>query len=151
MTITETTTLKSLFTQLWPHSRMTDMEWGVLAEKAAKIDVSVEQATAVLRELKATIGPPPNVAEVLAALKGAQQARGPYHQPQQPGEKDTRSWGYRAAEMRDEQGLTSFERRVLDDQEFEKYARKAGILTSDRLKEIKAKVTAAHAMEDAPF
>lgn len=142
MTPLEIMSAKTTFGQLWPHSRMTDVEWGVVAEKACRIDIGSDQATAALRNLKATTDSPPGVAATLAALRaaegGQQQA-----QPQRPTGRQEENWGHRAAEMRDQYGLTSFERRVLDDPKFEAYARKSDLLDADRLKSIMARATAA--------
>lgn len=142
MTPIEIGTAKTVFGQLWPHSRMTDMEWGVVIEKAARIDVNSEQAAAALRHLKATTEHPPSVAATIAALKSAEGPRRS-QQTQQPTESDTRTWGFRAAEMRDEYGLTSFERRVLDDPKFAAFAKKAGNLDAERRREITARADAA--------
>lgn len=156
MTPSEIMSAKATFGQLWPHSRMTDMEWGVVAEKAWRIDITAEQATAALRNLKATADAPPGVAATLSALKAAE---GPKVQRQaQPAtNRERQAWGFRAAEMLNERGLTSFEQRVLDDPKFAAFAKKAGQLDADRLKEIKAKSGAtAHAQQhsdqdDDPF
>lgn len=127
----EVAAVRAKFCKLWPQSRWTEDEWSVVYEKAARIGIDSAQAEAAMRNLKATIDGCPSVAVLLGALK---QAEGP-KVVQVRREVLEAVQGY--PHDLDENGHTSFERRVLEDPAFAKYARQAGRLPKSREAAIK--------------
>lgn len=139
MSPTQMSTVRKEFVSLWPHSRLTDAEWSVVVEKSARFPIDTDQASAALRNLKATADGPPSVAGILGALRNATPQTVNITTGELAAMTDRRSPGFALAEQTDELGMTSFERRVRDDPAFRVFARKAGRLIAERLDEIRRK------------
>lgn len=132
MSPSEAQGIRSAHARLWPQSRWNDEEWSVVYEKAARIDIDPDQVQAALRNLKATVDGCPSVAALLGALKQAEGPKAP------PSTRHVTEAVYGYQHEYDENGHTSFERRVIDDPRFREYARKAGRLPKARERAILA-------------
>jgi len=125
MTPSERDTLAATVRNLWPRVKWGPGEWSVLDEKSAHITIDSAQATAAVRNLKATSDKYPTVANVLGALRRAENTPAVGAASPLPSTKQL-------PEIERLDGLTSFEWRVIQDPAFRVFAKRNGRLPTER-------------------
>lgn len=125
MTPSERDSMAATVRTLWPRVKWGPGEWSVLDESAGRIQIDSDQATAAIRNLKATSDKYPTVAAVLSALRRAENKPAIGPASPLPGVN-------RLPEIDRVDGLTSFEWRVLNDPAFRAFAKRNGQLPPDR-------------------
>lgn len=110
----------------WPKVKWAIDEWAEFDTGCARIPIDLDSAREALGNLKRNSEKYPTVAGLLKALSGAIQK---FHKP---GATPTGQVYTRPEIERDQDGLTSFERRVIDDPKFRVFARRAGRLPPER-------------------
>ena len=131
MTPTERDSVAATIRTLWPRVKWGPGEWSVLDESAGRIHIDTEQATAAIRNLKATSEKYPTVAAVLGCLRRAENKPSIGPASALPGARPL-------PEIDRLDGLTSFEWRVIQDPRFREFARKHGRLSPEREAQIEA-------------
>lgn len=128
MTPTDVQATVNTIKALWPKCvTRTPEQWSVFIEKCSGIESEHAQAVAALRQLLASSDKYPTVHMLLTAIKNTEQRA-----PDAPRRSPT-GQSYTPPHIeRDQDGLTSFERRVIDDPDFRTFARKVGCLPKAR-------------------